>query len=226
MIRALVLALLVSKSSWAKTFQNSYIRIDLPDSWSCVQEGIAWVCSPANSSDAREALIVATAKLAGPEDNLNAFLSYLRQPKTVISNSRSTLSQPLSIDRRKAAGVEWVQAMHRGSEVPNFLTRYMATVKEKLAVLVSFSADEESVAKYNKVFDAAIRSMQIDPTKPFLIQLQKAASSQQVIGQINKAPANVEAIPNLVQSRNRRIVEISLIAVGVIVGVFAIRKLV
>src|SRR5262249_5998812 len=80
MTRFVWLALVFSITCSAKTFQNSYIRWELPETWRCTQEGTAWVCAPINARDAREAVIVAPAKLAGPEDNLNAFANYLRKP--------------------------------------------------------------------------------------------------------------------------------------------------
>ena len=190
MIRALWLALFFSLTCSAKTFQNSYLRWNLPDNWACVQEAIAWVCQPINGGDAREVVVVATAKMAGPEDNLNSFFNYLRNPKTLISKSKSTMSQPLTVSRRQLAGVEWIQATHRGSEVPNFVTQYMATVKQKLAVLISFSADEEAGAKYKAIFETAMTSMQVDASKPLLVQLQKGngKAAQDIINTPESAP--------------------------------------
>src|SRR4051812_14401971 len=96
-----------SVAAHAKPFQNSYLRFELPDNWNCNQEGVSWVCAPINGMEAREALIISTAKLSGPEDNLKAFDAYLRKPKTLISNSKSSLSQPVSVDRKKIGDQEW-----------------------------------------------------------------------------------------------------------------------
>ena len=99
----------------AKTFQNSYIRFEIPDNWNCAQEGIAWVCAPASSLDAREALIVVTAKVAGPEDNLAAYEKYLRKPKSLSTRSKTaSFSRLLSVDHKIISGQEWVEAVHFG----------------------------------------------------------------------------------------------------------------
>ena len=50
----------------AKTFQNSYIAFEVPDDWTCAQEGVAWTCTPRNNPEAKEAVIVLAAKVAGP----------------------------------------------------------------------------------------------------------------------------------------------------------------
>src|SRR4051812_9389886 len=81
----LSLAFSLSVSVEAKTFKNSYVSFEVPEDWSCVQEGVAWTCVAQNPVDAKEAVIVLAAKVAGPEDNMQAFLNFLKQPKKITT---------------------------------------------------------------------------------------------------------------------------------------------
>jgi hypothetical protein len=224
-----VLLCLLAFSSWSATarpFQNSYVKFDLPDTWNCNQEGPAWVCAPANSRDAREALIITTAKLTGPEDNLNSFYNYLRQPKTLVGRGSSSLSQPISIEKKKMGSLDWVQAVHIGSEVPNFTTRYLATVKDKLAILISFSADRDFENKYKPVFEKAIRSLVIDASKPVLMKPVALPTSdpRSVIGQLTSPAGQVAT--NAPNARTKKLIFFGLIAVAALGVLIIIRKLV
>ncbi|MBX3023240.1 MAG: hypothetical protein KF799_16315 [Bdellovibrionales bacterium] len=167
----------------AKTFQNSYVAFEVPDDWTCVQEGVAWTCTPQNPVFAKEAVIVLAAKVAGPEDNVNNFLSYLKQPKKVITKVGTPVpSKVMYAQQRALAGNVWVQAQHIGSEIQEYYTLYLATVKEQLAILVSFSAERNRYQKYNPVFDRAIKTLRIVATQKLLFHKTNTAGAGDMIG--------------------------------------------
>lgn len=213
----------------ARVFQNSYVKFDLPDNWACHQEGAAWVCAPTNNTEAREAVIISTAKLAGPDDSLKSFDNYLRQPKTLIGKTKSSLSQPLSVDRKKVGDQDWVEAIHMGSEIPNFTTHYLATVKQKLAILVSLSADQDLRQKYEPMFTRVIQSMKVDASKPLLMQPPTPAGQnpKAVIGQAVPVQSEQPAIATDTQAQHqKKLLFFGLIALVAILVLFAVRKLV
>ena len=76
--RVFLIAMICCSTAHAKTFQNSYVSFDVPDDWTCLQEGVAWTCTPKSALRSKEAVIVLAAKDAGPEDNLATFLNYLK----------------------------------------------------------------------------------------------------------------------------------------------------
>lgn len=56
-----------------------------------------------------------------------------------------------------------------GSEVPNYYTRYVATIKEnKIAILVTFSAHKNFYPKYSQLFFDAISSLKVNATTDLL----------------------------------------------------------
>src|SRR5262245_43217048 len=113
----LTAALILSFGAEAKMFKNSYVTFEVPDNWKCMQEGVAWTCTPASSAESREAVIVLAAKVAGPEDNLVNFQTYLSQPKKLATKVGTPMpSQVMYAQKRMLAGSTWIQAQHLGSE--------------------------------------------------------------------------------------------------------------
>ena len=56
--------------------------------------------------------------------------------------------------------------MHLGSEIPNYYTRYLAAVKGRVAVLVTFSAHKKYYTKYSGQFFEAIKTLRVtEPAK-------------------------------------------------------------
>src|SRR3954471_21153428 len=103
------LAAVVSFQAEAKIFQNSYVSFEVPDNWTCLQEGVAWTCTPQNAVEAKEAVIVLAAKVAGPEDNLTNFLNFLKQPKKITTKVGTPMpSQVMSAAEQNLGGQRWI----------------------------------------------------------------------------------------------------------------------
>ena len=182
-LAAAALILAFSSPAFAKVFQNSYVSFEVPDNWTCAQEGVAWTCTPQGPAEAKEAVIVLAAKVAGPEDNLGNFLAYLKQPKKVTTKVGTPMpSQVMYAQERVLATTKWVQAQHLSSEIHDFYTLYLATVKEQLAILVSFSAEKSRYQAYNPVFDRAIKTLKIVANQQLLFPKTKGSPTSEVIG--------------------------------------------
>ena len=183
MNRILPLLLFLVVRAEGKTFQNSYVAFEVPDNWSCLQEGVAWTCTPQNQVEAKEAVIVLAAKVAGPEDNLNNFLNFLKTPKKITTKIGTPMpSSVMSAAERDLAGHKWIQAQHLGSEVQDYYTLYLATVKSQLAILVSFSAEKGRFKYYNPIFDKAIKTLRIVAGNQLLFPKNQQNNSSDVIG--------------------------------------------
>ncbi|MGE4133021.1 MAG: hypothetical protein AB7F86_15375 [Bdellovibrionales bacterium] len=180
----LTLILCLSFSAEAKLFQNSYVSFQVPDDWTCLQEGVAWTCSPLDQRKSKEVVIVLASKVAGPEDNLPAFHAYLNAPKKITTKVGTPMPSHVMYSReRKLAGTDWIQAQHLGSEIQDFYTLYLATVKDSLAILVSFSSEKTKYKEYNAIFDSAMKSLKIVANQKLLFPKSKdGSSSPEVIG--------------------------------------------
>jgi len=184
MTRLVLPALLfLSLAAEGKTFKNSYVSFDVPDNWTCIQEGVAWTCTPQGAVESKEAVIVVAAKVAGPEDNLPAFLNFLKQPKKIPTKVGTPMpSAVMYAQMRQLGGGNWVQAQHLGSEIQEFYTLYLATVKDQLAILISFSSERNQYTKYNPIFDKAIKSLKIIANQQLLFPKAQSTGSGDVIG--------------------------------------------
>lgn len=187
-IQITALTLLVSLFSIsvnAKTFKNSYLTFELPDSWSCQQEGTEWICSPVDSVVARDALIILSAKEAGPEDSFASYQSYLSQPR-LLQNSKN-IPKPSKVIHSKTRNIneqQWIEGLHLNSEIEGFYTLYLATVKQGLAVLVSLSAEKNKASQFNSAFSSAVKSIRLTTSNELLSALdeRKSQSPQEPVG--------------------------------------------
>lgn len=162
--------LLPTQSAEAKVFRNAYVSFELPDKWECSLQQTEWVCRTTNpATDKREAIIVLTAKEVGPSDSIPAYEEHLRKPRTIMGRSGQALnSQILKVETRKIGGFPWADGFHLASEVPNYYTRYLATTKDNIAVLVTFSAYKTVFTKYSADFFRAIESLRVIATRSLM----------------------------------------------------------
>ena len=153
----------------AKLFSNAYLSFELPNHWKCQLEGTEWTCRSEFKEKSVQAIIVLTAKEMGPTDNLQSYKSYLSAPKVITSpNGTSQHSQVLHVRQKVIAGHDWVDGMHLGSEVPGFYTRYLATTKKQLAIVVTMSAHKKYYTQYSTDFIRAIESLKVVASKSML----------------------------------------------------------
>ncbi len=166
----LMLALLVfGQSANAKRFRNAYVSFELPPNWNCKLEGSEWVCENDFSQKTKEAIIILTAKEVGPSDTLPAYLAHLQTPRTLTGKGGATTkSQVVHVKERMISNQLWVDGMHLGSEVGPYFTRYLATIKERIAILVTFSAHKQHYTKYSADFIKAVESLKVVATKDTL----------------------------------------------------------
>lgn len=167
---ALSLALiLLSFNAHAKVFRNAYISFELPDSWKCNLEQTEWVCRSTQTKESKEAIIILTAKEVGPTDTFALYEAHLNSP--IQSQVRGGGAGSKVVIKPKSYNINnqmWIDALHSSSEVPNYFTRYVATIKDKIAILVTFSAHKNYYTKYSKQFYDAILSMRVIASKNLL----------------------------------------------------------
>lgn len=184
----LILAVLIGgiNLAVAKQFKNAYISFEIPERWNCVLEATEWVCRSQENNESKEAIIVLTAKEVGPSDSLQIYENHMRNPiKTTTKTGEANISQVMSPpSQKKINNLLWVDGFHLGSEIQNYYTRYIATIKEKIAVLVTFSAHKEFYTKYAADFFNAINSLNVIATKNSL-QDPSIQGSNGVLGPIN-----------------------------------------
>ncbi len=157
-----IFAFILSQPAFAKLFTNSYISFELPDQWSCSLDKTEWICRSDAAGANREAVIILTAKEVGPTDSLAQYENYLKTPKAITgADGKPVMSQIKQVKQMQISGHAWVDGMHLGSEVPYYYTRYLATIKVQIAILVTFSAHQRYYTKYSNDFFKAIQSLRV-----------------------------------------------------------------
>lgn len=157
-----LISLVIFETSNAKLFSNSYVSFELPPRWDCTAEGTEWICRSEQKGDAQTAIIILTAKEVGASDGLSQYETYLKQPKTIPDSSgRPFTSEVKGVKVRKINDHDWMDGLHMGSEIPTFYTRYLATTKQSIAVLVTFSAHKRFYTKFSNDFFKAILSLRV-----------------------------------------------------------------
>lgn len=159
-----------SPDAQSRTFKNAYISFEMQDNWKCQLEQTEWVCRAEDPQEAKEAIIILTAKETGPADKIPIYQAHMNNP---ISTTTKTGAPLMSVVKYKAQSQKindqlWLDALHQDSEVPNYFTRYLATIKDQIAILVTFSAHNKHYAKHSPNFDRTIRSLRVIATKDLL----------------------------------------------------------
>ncbi len=167
--------MLALNPAFAAKFGNQFSEFELPPGWGCNLEGAEWVCQSTDDTKKKEAIIVLAAKLKGDQDSIDQYLAYLKATKTFTSVAGKPMkSEPKYAKTVNLNGHAWVDALHLESEIPGFYTRYLATVKDDIGVLVTYSISKTKYQDYLQDFENMVRTLKV---------FRKA-------GGINVAPAN------------------------------------
>lgn len=152
-----------SVPAFAKAFKSQFVSLQLPPNWDCKQEELDWVCQPDNLSERSEAiLIIVTKAMNDIDDTFEKYEEILKQPRPMrdlLGNSYK--SEVRFVRPRDIKGQKWIDSLHLGSEIPGFYTRYVASIKEKVAGLVTYSIAESVYAKYAPILDQMIDSLEL-----------------------------------------------------------------
>lgn len=143
----------------AEKFENAYLSFNLPDGWSCQQEGTEFVCRAPNPSNKNNiAIMIMAAKEPGPDDTLAAYMQHLSKIAPV--KGATVVKAPAQVNLQ---GTVWIDATLLGSEIPNYYTRYLATVKDDLAVLYTFSVHRTSYQEFAGMSTLAVQTLKVKP---------------------------------------------------------------
>ncbi len=157
-----VLGLVVAPSALAVKFSNQFVEFELPLKWNCSLEGAEWVCQSQDEAQKRDAIVVLAAKLKGDQDTLDKYQEYLSKPRSFNSPvGKSVTSAPKYAKQSQINAHPWVDSIHMESEIPGFYTRYLATVKQDIGVLVTYSINKNKYQEYLAQFDDMVKSLKV-----------------------------------------------------------------
>lgn len=192
---------LIQTNAIAKTFSNQFIEFQLPEKWECQLDGTEWVCQSVDEQKKRDAIIVLAAKIRKPGlDDLPVYKQHLEQKQEhTTPNGEKVISEPRYVKEIDIAGQKWVDALHLQSELPDFFTRYLATVVADLGVLVTFSVRKDKYDEYAPDIDSMVKSLRAF-RKPGALNEDPNASA----GAAEGAPTNNEDVGQLLFPEDKK----------------------
>jgi hypothetical protein len=154
-------------ASEARTFKNAYISFEMQDSWKCKLEQTEFVCRSEDPQEAKEAVIIFTAKEKGPTDSFPIYFEHLNKPITAPAKTGATLTSTVTIAPREVLinDQKWLDSLHINSEIQNYYTRYLPTIKDQIAVLITFTAHNSKYQKHATHFAETVKSLRVIASK-------------------------------------------------------------
>ncbi len=171
MLRLILISFLFifSVQTYGRTFKNAYISFEMLDNWKCQLEQTEWVCRAEDPQESKEAVIILTAKEKGPTDTFELYQNHMSSPIATQGKSGSMTSTVIyKTTQLKMSDHPWLDALHTNSEVQNYYTRYLATTKDQIAILVTFSAHNKYYAKHSSNFNNTVKSLRVIASKDIL----------------------------------------------------------
>lgn len=171
-IAVLVLSLIPCFSQ-GKSWKNAYVAFELPDSWVCKLESTEWNCHSEDGRKAKEAVIILTAKEVGPTDSFEQYENYLKAKKTIQSSQGTRTSEVVYAPKKYNINDHpWLDGLHLNSEIPGYYTRYLATIKDQLAILVTLTSHKRYYTSYSSDFVRVAQSLRVIATKNTMSALE------------------------------------------------------
>ncbi len=166
----LLFSLFFSTTGEARTFKNAYISFEMLDTWKCNLEQTEWVCRAEDPQEAKEAVIILTAKEKGPTDSFPIYENHMNNSISTVSKTGANLTSSVvyKAQQQRYNDHIWLDGIHRNSEVQNYFTRYVATIKDQIAILVTFTVHNKFYAKHSGHFNNTIKSLRVIASKDLL----------------------------------------------------------
>lgn len=227
------IAVLPSREAFASKFANQFTEFELPPGWGCNLEGAEWVCQNQDPAKRKDAIIVLAAKLKGDQDSLDQYLTYLKSTKSFTSvGGKPMKSEPRYAKTINLNGHPWADALHLESEIPGFYTRYLATVKDDIGILVTYSIVKSKYQDYLKDFENMVNTLKVfrkaggvnTKTEGSVMQaitIPANMSDSSVFQNVN--PAGAEQAPKKAESKGDDLMLYGIIAAAAI-AVIIIKK--
>ena len=160
----------ISSTAEARTFKNAYISFEMVDSWRCKLEQTEWVCRSEDPQESKEAVIILTAKEKGVTDTFPAYQDHMGKPMVLNMKSGGTMTSTITIPPKEILinDQKWLDTLHVNSEVQNYYTRYLATIKDEIAILVTFSVHNKFYSKHSANFLNTVKSLRVIAAKDLI----------------------------------------------------------
>jgi len=159
-MRKTLLALFLVAAWPALALKTAYVSFDHPDGWRCELSQGVWICQSTLEGERRESVVLSIATMATEWDTIDNYLDYLKKTRTVTDDQGKPVESKVTYARKRDInGVTWVDSLQVNSELPGFWSRYVATVHNKLAILITYVVSQEQYQRLAPQFERMVASL-------------------------------------------------------------------
>ena len=142
---------------------TAYVQFEHPDGWKCELSQGVWICQSTQDADRKESVVLSIATQATEWDKIENYEEYLKQPRTIPDQEGKPLTSKVRYaHKRNINGQVWVDSLQFNSELPGFWSRYLATVHNKLAILITYIVSDEQYKKLAPQFERMASSLKLN----------------------------------------------------------------
>src|SRR5579862_2130819 len=194
--------LLVPFASHAMKFSNSFTEFELPAGWTCTLGETTWSCQTSDENNQGDAVMIFAAKRKSEGDTLPNIQTFLEKPRQIKNEAGQEIaSKPNYVKTSSLNGQVWVDALHIDSELPGYYTRYMATIRDDIVVLITYSIEKSKYESYVPQFDTLVHSVKVFKSNNSTPQLVRSAPPPDKLGAgIRQAQPTLPAFPENLQA--------------------------
>lgn len=159
MLIGLALAMLLIEPP-SRYYRTTFFELPIPKEWDCDVTSTEIECRPVGEAG-KTTIIIATAKYRGPMDTFEAYRTHLNTPQLIDQGGKAVPSRPVYVRDTILGGRIWIDGRHEASEVPNYDTRYMATITSRLAILATYSIHKNHFDDFERILNHSFERMDI-----------------------------------------------------------------
>lgn len=140
--------------------KTAYVSFDHPEGWRCELSQGVWICQSTLEGERRESVVLSIATMATEWDTVDNYLEYLKKPRTITDDQGKPLESKVTYARKRDInGVTWIDSLQVNSELPGFWSRYVATVHNKLAILITYVVSQDQYQRLAPQFERMVGSL-------------------------------------------------------------------
>lgn len=166
----LILSFLVAPNLvWAEQeYKTSYLKFSSDILLNCVPTKLGTTICVATTPEHKENILVTFgSKMPGAKDNFKDYKTHLKKEQTNRTPAGKEFKSKISfLKESRIESVNWVDALHKGGEIENYFTRYLATVHNGVAVVFAVTIVEEKYKNYSLWLKKLVNSLRVLAVAP------------------------------------------------------------
>lgn len=164
-----------------RALTTAYASFEHPDGWRCELSQGVWICQSAKEPERRESVVLSIATMRTEWDSLENYLNYLKRPRTIEDEAGNKLTSKVTYARKRVInGVTWIDSLQYNSEMPGFWARYVATVRDKLAILITYIVSDEYYSKLAPRFERMVNSLKPNEDFDLSVRSEQGTSAEPI----------------------------------------------